>query len=969
MRKWLTLALVAVAAAAMGSNDAHKDFPGNQGGGNGAMMGFCRSGGKGVGFIPDSFGGTYAATCGNYNWSAESGGTTAGSADANGYQSATTQGGNSFYLSCTGAGAGTGSNGITYDVNTEVQIGAPTDLTAGAGSGASTWVDSAGGGSNDLFRGLILRITTSGGGPTVNTSRYITAYNAGTKTFTIDGTWPGGNPVNGATRAIIYDPIGSTCRAAGEVVKVNSMADIMLAQDHTRQGGTVYFPQLATATIASGQGTETGLTRATIYADELCGRKGRGVGLGSTFNTCPVMRPPSDEHFQRLIEQAGERTWEFEGSDTDGDQNGRTGVWIVTDTGSHFTDTTQVGRDDADGRIDSGWQGPKVGVTGGHNRRCAMTAGKCVPANNVAEGGLQEHGLVSNATAQTFTLGNSGRQITSNFCFSTQSAGTTGVCRADARVACSVGTDCSAVGLSATCDSPWSYLDFLVNTQKIQPLVMVQFNPEGFPENGASSDVQEVGYARINAVTATATGCSANNQNAAFQSYPAVSAGIRNGIGAQAAILDEALWEHNAAPMRGGTWSPNNYYGLDLNGNNASDPGDCLSGNTVSISDDEPECDVNEGLSMMSAMQGKLERFAVANCSGQPNDGIGSCFDGNVWSLQNQADNVTLVQSRRGAWADLSDISMKDFIVRDSPVTAAGVNNGVNIGFVSGARVDGLYFYNATATNLVFLSQGHNIHINHVRFESTNGNGFQLDYADGTSISDVQFLSHTGLLALVYTELANAEQFGPISFFNWSATGNNNLYNGGNVLAAIALSRLGGGDGTGVGATSSGVYIDNVNVNSNSTNLCLVSFDDDGTAGDGGPINVYRSKWRITNSSINNLNGTTGAKPICVRAHSGFTDSSTETGIFNERFQPSWVNLRANGVPIADQPYPQTQADNVNNGGFDCDVIDRGTVVHITNDITATGTCGDTDANHALEGGSTFRSICKCGAAGAWAPF
>jgi len=73
---------------------------------------------------------------------------------------------------------------------------------------------------------------------------------------------------------------------------------------------------------------------------------------------------------------------------------------------------------------------------------------------------------------------------------------------------------------------------------------------------------------------------------------------------------------------------------------------------------------------------------------------------------------------------------------------------------------------------------------------------------------------------------------------------------------------------------------------------------------------------------------------------------------------------------IPDHPTVVTAADNTDEGPHDCDVLAKHTKVWIYDDPTAVGTCDDTDANGALEGGAAagarYTSCCVCDGAGTW---
>lgn len=108
---YLFLALF-LAVPAQAGNDARKDGGGGSGGADAAMFDFCRSGNKGIGF--DATTNTYAAVCGNYAWSGDTGGV-----DAAGVWSANTalcSGGCAQYVTCTDDGRGVPDGGSVQDV-------------------------------------------------------------------------------------------------------------------------------------------------------------------------------------------------------------------------------------------------------------------------------------------------------------------------------------------------------------------------------------------------------------------------------------------------------------------------------------------------------------------------------------------------------------------------------------------------------------------------------------------------------------------------------------------------------------------------------------------------------------------------------------------------------------------------------------------------------------------------------------
>jgi hypothetical protein len=156
----------------------------------------------------------------------------------------------------------------------------------------------------------------------------------------------------------------------------------------------------------------------------------------------------------------------------------------------------------------------------------------------------------------------------------------------------------------------------------------------------------------------------------------------------------------------------------------------------------------------------------------------------------------------------------------------------------------------------------------------------------------------------------------------------------------------------------------------------LIALDDD-TGGAAQPVDIARSHLRVTNSQMAQLRGVTGGKVFCVADETAGAIIATggggaDTGLFLQRFIPSWENVRIDGVPIADQPLTETTAAAVNT----CSVLGNvnntvathtnpGTFVMINDDTAAAQTCTGAGTNN-LTGTGTFRSVCKCLTTGLW---
>jgi hypothetical protein len=947
-RSWIVALLGLLAMPVLASRDANKLGP-NQGGGDASMFEFCAAGGQGVGYVPDSYGGTFSATCANYNWSGQSGGVVAGQATAAGYKSATTPGGNTLMLRCTGVGVGVGSDGVTYNVATNLS----GTLTAAAGSVVGppgTFVVTGANFGVNALRDQIIDIIAAGGGPTAGTRRYIKS-NTST-TITVDGSWPVGAPVNGATTAFIYDPMGSLCHAAGELVYANAMADIELAQDHTRIGGTVYFPNTV------------GGNSATIYADRMCGRKGNMVSSPAAPlpNNCPVLRPPQDEHLQKFVQRLGARNWKWEGIDADAEENGRQGAYLVSDMGS-INVGTFTGFDGKDGTTAatqwSALNGTRLSVA----RQCAMTGGTCTPASGLVT--TNDSGRASGvAWGRLFTLGRTTNQTSNDFCANNQVA-VSGTCRDDRRVQCTAGADCTTAGLTnATCDSALDAMEFEVVTQKHPLTVAVQYTNEVFPENGTSGTL-DTSYGIVTAVPKAATCGDANFGTFTFSNWPGLASQIRTGIGAIAFVLDEQAVQMNGTAWEGGTWSPNNWFRYDANKNGISDPGDCLSGGTESETDDEPECDAQNPPSNNGAMEPTFKNLVHSNCSAE----INSCMDGNDY-FHGIYENMTLDRVQRSSLCDLTDVDMRNVMIRDSfPAQACAV------AFHNDGRIDGLNFWNVKSSSgsLLQIQAGVNTAIARIRFEGGSAPGLGalniLGPADQVSIEDVEFIGIAG--EPIYISAINGP-LGTIQLHNIRASGNiRPSANSAHGQALVTIGRAAGGAGSAVNS----IQMSNLQYSSGVANNCLVQFDDD-TGAANTQTDINRSRVAIRDGAINSLNGVAGARAICIADLNAVNgNSTTDTGIFLQRFIPTWQNLTVNGVPIADQPYPDTSAAGVNNCNLgqaalgDPPTVNThtapGTFVMIHDDTVANQTCTGA-GTHVLTGGGTFRSVCKCLTTGLW---
>ena len=361
---------------------------------------------KGFGFDATTL--EYETTCGNYNWSAESGGVDGSGVGS--YATPTTPGGNSEYLTCLAPGVGQSDAGVVFNTETDltsVLVADETSTTLVLEQPSAGWIV-------NQWRDRLVRVTS---GPAANDVRRIASNDADTLILTTDR--PFTNAPGGGTYTI-RDDLGSVCWAAGERVKLNFMADAMLAQDHTVPGGKVLFPNFP--------GYDHG-----IYVDHGCGRK--GAGSTAVSNGCPVLAPPNEDHRQRTIEAYRRIRWAGIGSDPNlfDAVDGRTGTWFIDDRGS-LPDRTNIGYDPNDGTTAIAPHGFKAGV-GGYRRASATRPRTGTPPATRVRARIRRSATARGAGRSTSRTRRTW-QATIRTSASRTRCLSSGTCRGDRRIAC-----------------------------------------------------------------------------------------------------------------------------------------------------------------------------------------------------------------------------------------------------------------------------------------------------------------------------------------------------------------------------------------------------------------------------------------------------------------------------------------------------------------------------------------------------
>ena len=955
--------------------------------GDAGMQEFCASGGAGVGF--DAASGRYEATCGNHSWSASHGGTiAAGEAGERvaAWETATTPGGNAYRIDCTGAGVGTTQDGHTVDVRTDLALGG--GIVSG---GTITSVESAGAGyAPDSLRGYLLVMQSGVAWPA---ERHIVGNDADTIMIHADSPFVAA-PSPGDLYAI-YNPFPSNCYDAGEVVILNFMADAMLAQDLTKPGGTIYFPDLSDG-------------KATIYVHTGCGRKGMNLGTTAFVgNNCPVLRGHNDHHYQRHLNMGyANVTWNFGPPDFDLmselDGRGRSGVYVINDTGG-ATEATRY-CDPADQVLFNTVAGRSI-TTGS----ATFTSKGCVPvsttdprcnvsSNDPLQSGWQlYHYYRASWSDQANTLVNDTDTTDPQAICVNDSATSMGVCEDDPRVVCTVPGNAARTGLFTggcqfgaasendigPCDSPvdaiaaWNdtrpdrYEQWVTIAQRVAEFPGTTF---GTSVDGSFARVWSVPNAACGAgetgATLSVSGSGTGNPDDGQWTLPIHRIAPHAEGQATLGWLDPS-WHSPNGGVVGGTFTPNGWWGRDVDADGASDPWDCLSGDTADTHDDEAGCDtasvVSFGVVRAAGWQGSV--FALG--SHDTETGAGSWFDSTDFQYQNRLHDVVIKRGKRGRIADWTDVDTRNLLVEDnSCFGSVGWNTCLSLGFNSRNEYSDITLRQNSGLNIIGSPTiARQIKLRDIDLIGNSAVNGQIDIGGGGgwTLEDIQCSGGTWpciMLTNFFAPVTNVSIRG-VRVFGQTASANVPFFTG--AKSAIDFTRF---FDTPIHLLRN-VSIEDIRVESGVDDAVLVSFDDD-PASETSEINVGRSTVSIRDSSIDCIAGATGCIAIGVGDHAaggGASFDATDdngcggtgcgTGIWSETYVPIWTNLRVDGVAIADNPWPTIAAEDAG----DCNALPHGTLVRI-NDDAAIGAC--TDTNGILDGGGSAVSTCECDGLGVW---
>lgn len=307
---------------------------------------------------------------------------------------------------------------------------------AGSGSGASCDTGTVMGGGYDSTTGLYdwtcgnYPFSASYGGMNASgESDFSSPTTAGGNSWTLRCTGDG-TASNGTAAE------GSICLANGEEIKMYAMADIMLAEDFTRPGGTVYLPD-------------------GIYHDRYCGQS-----ESAAANGCPILRR-SPGHQTRKISMSRGIKLVGSGQDPDGPHiNGRGGVWLISDHGGDTDNDNSISDNVTDpggtASYAPGHWAFRVGLSAGQNdaRICArtQTSSACVTSSTAVRDQdvepIASIGRTASLVADPFAPKTG---ATPTLCIS--NVASAGVCSGDPRVTCTVndGTDRDSTGTTGGC--------------------------------------------------------------------------------------------------------------------------------------------------------------------------------------------------------------------------------------------------------------------------------------------------------------------------------------------------------------------------------------------------------------------------------------------------------------------------------------------------------------------------------------
>lgn len=847
-----------------------------------------------------------------------------------------------------------------------------------------------------------------GGADNVN---FIADYNTATTT--------GGNAYTVTCTAKYLPDVA--CRAAGEVLRVNAMADFALAQDFTANGGTVYVPR-------------------GIYLDRGCGEQADG-----TNNNCPVLRPPFDTHYTHKV-ALGMRDihWKGEGQDSDGiAANGRAGTMLLNDTGDANDGSDQGGL------ALTGFNGPAFrGWFFGLDSNEAVCATPNADAECILSGrdalNPDQHIATYGAWSRNFHLLDS--TAPNAICFQDQLA--VGVCQDDPRIACTTnapGADDCIFGTNdlGPCVGPVTQLKYALEEEKKNLALLCQFNvcerdesacgfilqgfmayPQSVPAAacaaGVGATVSITGWPWTqNTLTDALTpdaGCrvvdlgiakigSVENMTfapAQSHEFLDVAGNVPNGAllqtGDVVQIVDDTVASNTCTSAGGALTGTGTFYSQCKWNGAAWVAADC-----DDVDDALPGCvDSASVFSTMGGFNGVTRDITITGASrengdsGTPSGNAGSVLDSDPGGIDHAMYNTTLLRNV----GQLSDSSRENFyglVVRQNDAYRRTVVSGITalaLWYGSGSVVrdvylEGNYGYrvgmepvagrfgtlqNVVATgnawsSLIRLTQANHFLIENVQIQGGYGRFLAITPRELPAAGDVAGVEHVTVRNVFGYNLRNTGFDGVTN--SWVEPAGRGAVTISDMNSNVAYDA----------ARLNDIKLSNLHFTFVTSDMCGVMFGEPAN-----PAITLLDDWRkqvsIDGLYVNDeLTGDDQALPICRRLDDTDRPYGNELGIWTSRFLPVWRDVARLNNKWPDQPYPQIGVASVTAEyqGLLCDdngtpdalgEVPVGTVVHIADD-TAANACthaGGGGAQGTLSGGGTARSYCVCTLDGDWIP-
>ena len=412
----------------------------------------------------------------------------------------------------------------------------------------------------------------------------------------------------------------------------------------------------------------------------------------------------------------------------------------------------------------------------------------------------------------------------------------------------------------------------------------------------------------------------------------------------------------NGYNYEGINFSPVDYYGRDISGD---DSNDCDAGT-------EDECDSAAMIGLVGGTNGGMVDVGIWGCS---QAGTKSCIDGASEALFTKMHKLSIKDCKRGMISDASNwlfenvdidrCSASDQVIFNAYSSTSHFRN-ITVGNSSGAAfirtqaptgilVDMIKFRggNDFIYGTYDLRGGHGIRITNNLVESLSGRFVMLNPTDDTVLSDV----------LIAGNVAYGGPNAPWFTDGWGGTRARAW------IAATDMNEAHQGEIRNVVVRENSVLFDSL------SDVCFAYFDigDDGAAGGAGRNNIgtedYIQEFTFKDNSIRG----TGAELTCIGDDGSIDDErASETDrVWAANRWPYMEGNDLNDTQGSDYPYHMRAAA----AAGDCDDLPTGTLAVIYDD-TAVGACTDSTSDGVLDGGGSDGtiSVCECREDTLWRP-